>query len=257
MKTALAGFFLALSILAAPEAQSQASQQPNPRLDFSLDNSHVILRSMDGTVLPLDVSGLDHHFIIRTYNENTYRERDITPLPFATARAELALGAGFVSFETEGIFGNMRATTGFSAPSDEWATNDFMIGANAVFTLPPRSFLTMTGWVTVRSTAAWDMNYMSMERGLISASDGAFGERYILSGSDASSQYFMTAINPLDEPTNFYYYSNLFGVAFNVTAVPEPSHWLMLVAGLILLTHVAQRQGLHVPIVPRSRALSR
>ncbi|MEH6435921.1 hypothetical protein [Massilia sp. DD77] len=235
MKNALAAVFLSLSAAAAPNSLAQSAPPPDsttpPRLSFSITNSQVTLRSLDGGLLPLALSDQRQHLLVRSYGEDEGEHLDSNPDPGKPVSVEASYGDGFSRIEVAHIFGDVSATVAADTVLDA-SFNDIIWGSGATFTLPARSFLTMVAWVSIDGEAAWDSNYVGFERGLISGTEGVTGERFILDGSRATSQYFLTALNPLDEAATFYYYSNLYANAYSVTPVPEPAGWTMLAAGL-------------------------
>ncbi|CAN7285222.1 PEP-CTERM sorting domain-containing protein [Massilia sp. LjRoot122] len=240
MNKLLAASCLVFSLVAAPGAQSQETPAPDPRTEFTLSNSFVLLQSLDGSVLPLDVSSTRQHLIVRSYSDFGHEEVNLAPPTDRFASGAVTHRTGYAEASIDHIFGDLHALVGHTGPAPSWATSDFIIGSNAVFTLPARSMLTMGASINVDTTAAWDKNYFSYERGLIAATEGSFGERFMLSGTDASSYFSITALNPLDEEATFYYYSNLFGIAFAVNPVPEPSTWIMMAGGLLFLSRAAR-----------------
>ncbi|MBQ5946727.1 hypothetical protein [Massilia sp. ST3] len=235
MKTALAAILLTLSSLAAPDSRAQSSppaqSTATPQLSFSITNSQLTLRSLDGGALPLQLSEQRQHLLVRSYGDNEGEHLDSYPDPGKPVSVEASYGDGFSRIEIAHIFGDVSATVAADTTKDA-SFNDIVWGSGATFTLPARSFLTMVAWVSIDSEAAWDSNYAAFERGLIAGTEGATGERFILDGSRATSQYFLTALNPLDEAATFYYYSNLYANAYSVTPVPEPAGSAMLAAGL-------------------------
>lgn len=240
MKTALAGIALVLATFGAPQAGAQPLQDRPPRVSFAISGSQLSLRSLDGSLLPLGVSAQRQHLLVRSYNGLEGEFLGSEPDPLRPASVEAHHAGGFSRIEIDHLFGDVRATAsanGTSTPS----FNDIVWGSGATFTLPARSILTLTAWVDVESEAAWNSNYVAFERGLIAGTEGATGERFILNGSEASSQYFLTASNPMDQAATFYYYSNLYANAASVLAVPEPGRWAMLAAGLFLLPAVRRR----------------
>ena len=233
MKTALAAIVLVLANVAAPAVRAQSDPHPPPRVSFSITGSQVILRSLDGGLLPLAVSEQRQHLLVRSYDGVDGEFLDSEPDPSQPLSVEASHNGGLSRIEIDHVFGDVRAT----ASADDTAAasfNDIIWGSGATFTLPARSYLTMVAWVGVHSDADWNSNYISFERGLIPGTEGATGERFILDGAEASSQYFITALNPLDQAATFYYYSTLYANAYNVSAVPEPGAWAMLAGGLLL-----------------------
>lgn len=234
MKNMLVGFILILNILAAPGAAAQGVSAPDPRMEFSLSNSFVRMQSLDGgALLPWEVTSARQHLILGAYGEHGEDVVELHPWSEAVFSGAVRYRTGYAEASIA-LFGDLHALAGHSGPALPWGTSDFIIGGGATFTLPARSMLVLGGTIDARGAAPRENNYFNYESGLIAATEGTFADRFLLNGSEASSHFSITAVNPLDEAATFYYYYNLFGAAFAVSAVPEPSAWLMLAAGLLL-----------------------
>ncbi|MBQ5946728.1 hypothetical protein [Massilia sp. ST3] len=227
MKRALAACALA--------AASSGAWSQDAGIVFTLSNVHVSLRSMDGMELPLAVSGQRQTLSARAYSA-TGEHAERLDLDEEVAGAGVSVGheTAFVQVAVEGTLGGARGVATFAEPSVDWVSSEFAWGSYGSVTLPANSVLTIAAWATVRNDGA-EENRISFEQALVAATEGAFGERYELRAADASSQYFISAINPLDTEATFHYYTELAGYAFSVSPVPEPSAWAMLAGGLLLL----------------------
>ena len=234
MKT-FAACALGLGVAAGAWAQDS-------RLEFVLSNTQVSVRSLDGAALPLATSGQRQVLTARAYGNAGEDRRELRLDGEPSAELHAAHGAGYADIEVEGFFGDMRAIAAFTGPSADWVTSEFAWGSFGSFTLPARASLTWSGWAEVRSAGAPGTNAVRFESALLADTAGAFGERYELRGSEASSQFFLTAVNPLDQPAEFDYYLELSGVAYSVSPVPEAPGWAMLGAGLFLLPAAVRRR---------------
>ncbi|MEH6435920.1 hypothetical protein [Massilia sp. DD77] len=227
MKRALAACALA--------AASGGAWSQDAGIRFNLSDVHVSLRSMDGAELPLAVSGQHQTLSARAYSA-TGQEAERLDLDEKMDGAGVSVGreTAFVQVVVEGTLGGARGVATFAEPSIDWVSSEFAWGSYGSITLPANSVLTIAGRATVRNDGA-EENRISFEQALVAATEGAFGERYDLRASDASSQYVISAINPLDTEASFRYATELAGFAFSVSPVPEPSAWAMLAGGLLLL----------------------
>lgn len=258
MKTALAGIALVPATFALPARSfltiktlaacalglglATGVRAQDSRIEFILSNTQLSLHSLDGADLPLNASHQRQFLSARAYGNagEDRQERRLEGEPAGALHA--AFGTAYADLRVDGFWGDMRALAAFTGPSADWATSEFAWGSFGSFVLPARSTLTLTGSAEVRSAGAPDTNAVRFESALIADTAGAFGERYELRGADASSQFFLTAINPLDQPAGFDFYMELSGLAQSVSPVPEAPGWAMLGAGLALLPAALRRK---------------
>jgi hypothetical protein len=222
-----------------------AQTAPQPRIEFTLYNTHTELRSLAGQLLPLAPAlGWQRHGLnARTYSEQSMVADDRQDAPRdAAIRVLVADGPGYAQLTVDQIMGDMHALAGFTGPSPEWATSDFSYSSNVVLTLPARSVLTITGNIDVQADAGRYQNYAYFQQVLTAVVDGTTGDRFTFHSAAPTAGFSISAVNPLDVEATFHYYSSLGGLAFTVIAVPEPSSAMMAAAGVLLMCAMLRRQ---------------
>lgn len=218
-----------------------ADAPPQPRIEFTVYDTTTELRSMSGDLLDLTFDWQGHNLYVRSYSEEAMVEDVQLDAPDAPLRGHAMHGAGYASVTVEHLMGNLHGLAGFTAPTVDWATSDFMYGGNVVLTLPARSVLTMTGRIEVKAAAEHEKNYMYFERGLVASAEGTYANGFVLDTVAPQDSFSITAVNPLDAEATFYYYTAMNGTAFSVIAVPEPSSAAMASGGLLLLAALIGR----------------
>lgn len=102
MKAGLAVFLSALGLAGAPAVPAQTDTSPYAGMVFSIRSSQMILRSLDGTALPLQVASGYQHMLVRSRSDPHFDTDEAYPGPDEPAFLRARDDTGFAELSEVG-----------------------------------------------------------------------------------------------------------------------------------------------------------